>query len=209
MRRNPGVVTGIVKSFDDPDGEGRIQVEFPWLGDGQRSGWAPVAVPLAGKERGMYFMPEPEDEVLVAFEQGDFDHPFIIGFLWNGVDRPPEPDRKNRIILTPGGHTLRFEDGAGDKKVIIESSGGQRIELNDQPASITVETKQGNKIEINDTPSGSVPTGQLDINCLQANLKASTLLNVTAPLAQFSGVVQAQAVISNAYNPAPGNTFGA
>ena len=57
-----------------------------------RSAWAPVAAPLAGKKRGAFFMPELGDEVLVAFEHGDFDHPFIIGFLWNGVDTPPETD---------------------------------------------------------------------------------------------------------------------
>jgi uncharacterized protein involved in type VI secretion and phage assembly len=212
MRRQSGVVIGIVKSLDDPREEGRIQVEYPWLGEGQRSGWAPVAVPLSGGGRGMYFMPEPEDEVLVAFEHGDFNHPFIVGFLWNGQDSPPESDRKNRVIVTPGGHTLRFEDDEAAKKVIIQSDGGQRVELKDQPATITVETSNGNKIEITDTPAGvaiSVPQGQVSVDCLQASVNASTILRVTAPVAQFSGVVQAQAVISNSYNPAPGNTYGA
>ena len=65
---------------------------------------------------------------------------------------------------------------------------------------------------VSDAPPGitiSVPRGQVNVNCLQANLTAQTLLSVSAPVAQFSGVVLAQAVISNAYNPAPGNTFGA
>jgi uncharacterized protein involved in type VI secretion and phage assembly len=85
---------------------------------------------LAGKGRGAFFMPEVDDEVLVAFEHGDFDHPFIVGFLWNGVDQPPETTNKNRIIKTPGGHQLRFEDD-GAKKILVKSNGGLEIVLDD------------------------------------------------------------------------------
>ena len=138
MKQYPGVVTAIVKSLKDPEGQGRIELQFPWLSDSVRSSWAPVAAPLAGKERGLFFMPEEGDEVLVAFEHGSFDHPYIIGFLWNGVDTPPETDLKNRVIMTPGGHTLRFEDG-DNKKVILQSSSGQKITLDDQNSSITIQ----------------------------------------------------------------------
>ena len=65
-------------------------------------------------------------------------HPYIIGFLWNGVDMPPETDLKNRVIKTPGGHTLRFEDGEA-KKIVIRSSSGQTITLDDTGSSITLE----------------------------------------------------------------------
>lgn len=158
MRRIPGVVVGIVKSRDDPRGEGRLQLEFPWLPGTQRSGWAPVGAALAGSGRGAFFMPELEDEVLVAFEHGDFDHPFIVGFLWNGVDRPPETDPNNRVILTPGGHTLRFEDGA-DKKVIIRSSSGHEILLDDSAAGqkISIKTKAGQSLVLDD----KIPSAEL------------------------------------------------
>ena len=69
-------------------------MKFPKLSSSLESAWAPVAAPLAGKQRGAFFMPELGDEVLVAFEDGSFDSPYIIGFLWNGVDMPPETDRK-------------------------------------------------------------------------------------------------------------------
>src|SRR5881397_3606107 len=106
MVRHPGVVTALVKEIDK---KGRLKLEFKWLTkDGHRSAWAPVAAALAGKQRGAFFMPEVDDEVLVAFEHGDFDHPFVVGFLWNGVDTPPETTNKNRVIKTPGGHELRF-----------------------------------------------------------------------------------------------------
>ena len=79
MTRYPGVVIGTVRSVDDPDGEGRLQVEFPWMPGPPLSAWAPIAAPMAGKSRGVFLSPEVDDEVLVAFEHGDFDHPFVVG----------------------------------------------------------------------------------------------------------------------------------
>jgi uncharacterized protein involved in type VI secretion and phage assembly len=152
MKRYPGVVTGIVKDLNDPDGQGRIELQFPWLSDSLRSSWAPVASALAGKERGAFLMPEIDDEVLVAFEHGDINHPFIVGFLWNGVDTPPETTNQNRIIKTPGGHQLRFEDKDGAKKVILKSNGGHQIEINDAAETITIKTNSGNQfIVLNDS----------------------------------------------------------
>ena len=55
-------------------------------------------------------MPEPGDEVLVAFQDGKFDSPYVVGFLWNGEQVSPEDTPHNRVIVTPGGHQLRFED---------------------------------------------------------------------------------------------------
>jgi uncharacterized protein involved in type VI secretion and phage assembly len=156
MKRYPGVVTGIVKSLDDPDGQGRIELQFPWLSESLRSSWAPVASALAGKERGAFFMPEIDDEVLVAFEHGDINHPFIVGFLWNGVDTPPETTNQNRIIKTPGGHQLRFEDKDGAKKVILKSNGGHQIEIDDASEKITIKTNSGNQFIILDDSAKSV-----------------------------------------------------
>jgi uncharacterized protein involved in type VI secretion and phage assembly len=138
MKHYPGVVTAIVKNLKDPNGQGRIELQFPWLSDSLRSYWAPVAAPLAGKQRGLFFMPEIDDEVLVAFEHGNFDHPYIVGYLWNGVDTPPETDLDNRVIKTPGGHTLRFEDG-NEKRIVLRSSSGQTITLDDTEGSITLQ----------------------------------------------------------------------
>jgi uncharacterized protein involved in type VI secretion and phage assembly len=156
MKRYHGVVTGIVKDLNDPDGQGRIELQFPWLSDSVRSSWAPVASALAGKERGAFFMPEIDDEVLVAFEHGDFNHPFIVGFLWNGVDTPPETTNQNRVIKTPGGHQLRFEDKDGAKKVILKSNGGHQIEIDDSAETITIKTNSGNQFIVLNDASKSV-----------------------------------------------------
>ena len=79
-----------VKDVDDPNGEGRIRVDFPWMGGNNQSYWAPVATLMSGSGRGSWFMPEVGDEVLVAFDHEDVNHPYILGFLWNGKDKPPE-----------------------------------------------------------------------------------------------------------------------
>src|SRR6185437_2035436 len=161
MSRIPGVVSAIVKNLSDPDGQGRIELEFKHLPNGPKSSWAPVAAPLAGPSRGAFLMPEIDDEVLVAFDQGDFNHPFIVGYLWNGVDKPPETDPKNRIFLSPGGNTLRFEDGDNAKKVILQSSSGHKIVLDDSSSadSITIQTKGNLSVTLSDVQSSITLSG--------------------------------------------------
>lgn len=156
MKKYPGVVPGIVKNLADPEGLGRIELQFNKIPDAIRSSWARVAAPLAGNSRGAFLMPEIDDEVLVAFEDGDFDHPYVVGFLWNGVDVPPETTNQNRIIKTPGGHQLRFEDTAGQKKVILTSDGGHRVEIDDSAQTVTVRTSSGNQTIILDDGTQSV-----------------------------------------------------
>jgi len=161
MKQIPGVVIGVVKDLKDPEGQGRIRIAFPWM-QNTLSAWAPIAFPMAGKNRGMYYMPELDDEVLVAFEQGDFDHPFVVGFLWNGVDVPPESDYHNRVLVTPGGHTLRFEDTDNAKKVILKSSSGHtlRFEDTDNTKKIILKSSSGHTITFDDSQAGQTITVQ-------------------------------------------------
>ena len=84
-----GVVVAIVTNNQDPDGLGRVRLRFPWLDDGAESFWARVASPMAGNARGLYFLPEVDDEVLVAFQHGRPEAPVVLGGLWNGKDKPP------------------------------------------------------------------------------------------------------------------------
>ena len=137
MNSMPSVVIGTVMDLSDPLGEGRIGVKYEWLPGGPSSGWAPIATPLAGNGSGMFFMPELENEVLVAFDQGKFEHPYIVGFLWNGVDAPPEKNPKHRIIKTPGGLELRFEDD--NLKIELKTPGGLTVTMDDGNASISLQ----------------------------------------------------------------------
>jgi uncharacterized protein involved in type VI secretion and phage assembly len=128
-----GVLIGQVTSRDDPQGEGRIQVTFPTFPDSLGSYWAPIAYPMAGNGRGFRFSPEIGDECLVAFDRGDPDHPYIVGFLHNGVDRPPTDDPKCRIIHSVNGHRIVFCDpdvASGNKGYLrIEDGHGTVIEM--------------------------------------------------------------------------------
>jgi uncharacterized protein involved in type VI secretion and phage assembly len=151
MNKSPGVAIAIVKDLNDPLGEGRIGLKYPWLPGNAASGWAPMSSPLAGKNRGMFFMPEPEDEVLVAFEHGDFDHPFILGFLWNGADAPPESNLHHRIIKTPGGLELRFEDD--NLSIQLMTPGNLSVKLDDQGKKIELTTSGGLSIVMDDSQS--------------------------------------------------------
>jgi uncharacterized protein involved in type VI secretion and phage assembly len=213
MNKINGVVVGTVKSLKDPQNLGRIEVYFPWLSDDNKSYWARVATLMAGPGRGSWFMPEEKDEVLVAFEHGDTSFPYIVGFLWNGEDKPPNQgiNSKVRRLQTVSGHILEFDDRLGQTRITIETQGGQKIELKDLPAGISISTTSGNEITISDLPpqiSISCPTGVVTVNCLQASVNAAALLNVNAPVAQFSGVVQAAAIVSPVYTPGIGNLFG-
>lgn len=85
----PYAVVGIVDDNVDPDELGRIKVKFPTLHEEPLSFWLRQISPNAGKERGLYSLPEKDDEVMVIFMQGSHDVGVIIGQFWNGVDIPP------------------------------------------------------------------------------------------------------------------------
>jgi uncharacterized protein involved in type VI secretion and phage assembly len=134
-----GLVIGLVTDLNDPDGLGRIRVEFPWLGEGAISNWARVAAPLAGPGLGHFFQPEPGDEALVGFEMGDVNRPYILGYLWNGDNAPPADDPNLRLLQTVSGHKLTFDDSSGSETITIEdASGSNKIVLNAD--GITIES---------------------------------------------------------------------
>jgi len=154
--RVAGVVVGLVTNNQDPDGMGRVKVKFPWLSDDDESCWARVVAPMAGKDRGAYFLPEVEDEVLVAFEHGDVRFPYVLGALWNGKDAPPtnNGDGKNnvRVIKSRSGHIVRLDDTDGAEKIEIIDKSGKNSVIVDASANtiaikadgdITLESGQG------------------------------------------------------------------
>ena len=132
MKDIMGVVTGVVKEIDPA--LGAVKVDFNWMQPPQRSNWAPIATLMGGKGRGSYFMPEIDDEALIAFDQGKFDHPYVVGFMWNGVDTPPSTEKHLRLIHSVNGHEIGIYDpdqvSGGDKGFIrIQDAHGNTIEL--------------------------------------------------------------------------------
>jgi phage protein D/phage baseplate assembly protein gpV len=129
---NYGVVIGKVKDNSDPLQLGRVTLTFPWFSDNHESAWARCATPMSGPLRGMYFLPDQGDEVLVAFQHGDFKKPVVIGSLWNGQARPPlnNADRQNRIRqIKTKGHTITLDDSPGAEQIEIKDKGGSTIAM--------------------------------------------------------------------------------
>lgn len=141
-----GVVVGIVTNNQDPDGMHRVKVRFPWLTLDHESHWARVVAPMAGGKRGIYVLPEADDEVLVAFEHGSLEHPYVVGALWNGKDKPPENNsdgkNDNRSFTSRSGHVVRLCDTDGDERIeIIDKTGDNRIVIHSSDNKISVEAK--------------------------------------------------------------------
>jgi uncharacterized protein involved in type VI secretion and phage assembly len=153
-----GVVPAIVTNNKDPEGVGRVKVNYPWLSIEDEGYWARVAAPMAGAGRGVYFLPEVNDEVLVAFEQGDLRFPYIIGALWNGKDEPPvkNDDGKNdvRVIRSRSGHVLRLTDTDGKETIeIIDKSEKNKLVFDTAKNSITITADKDITLS---APSGTI-----------------------------------------------------
>lgn len=172
-----GVVVGIVTNNRDPDGMHRVKVRFPWLSKDDESNWARVATPMAGHDRGAYFLPEVDDEVLVAFEHGSVEHPCVIGSLWNGKDKPPESNdggtNDMRSIKSRSGHVIRLGDRSGSESIeIIDKTGNNRIVIASTGNKITIEA-QG---DIAITSS----TGKLTMSAVGVEIKSQTDIKIQA-----------------------------
>lgn len=138
-----GVTVGVVSNNKDPDGLGRVKLTLPWLADGFETDWARVAAPMAGAARGFYALPEVDDEVLVGFQHGRPDLPFVLGSLWNGKDKPPEDngDGKNdrRSLTSRSGHVIRLTDTSGEEKVeIIDKGGANSLVIDTAKNTVTI-----------------------------------------------------------------------
>lgn len=155
--RWPGVVVAKVTNTDDPEDIGRVKVKYPWLTDDAESFWARVVCPGAGPERGLFIMPQVDDEVMVAFEHGDFDRPYVLGGVWNGQQAVPAPGAGAasgekplvRTWFSETGHHISVYDN-GDKKIEIITAGGHKLVLDDANQKIELTSKGGAKLVIND-----------------------------------------------------------
>ena len=140
-RRIYGVAVAQVINNVDVTGLGRVQVQLPWLPGVEP--WARVAVLSAGMDRGTWFIPQVGDEVLVAFNHGDVREPYVIGSLWNALDRPPAlaptDSVTKRIIRTPLGHEVEFDDLT--QSITVTSTTQQKVTID--PLKIEISTTAG------------------------------------------------------------------
>jgi phage protein D/phage baseplate assembly protein gpV len=128
-----GVVVGTVTKNVDPEGRGRVRVRYPWFSDEAESPWTRCAMPMAGAGRGTYFIPDEGDEVVVAFQQGDFSNPVVLGSVWNGPNvapvQPAHPQNRIRLVRTQAGHTITLDDTPTKERVVIAAKGDASITL--------------------------------------------------------------------------------
>jgi uncharacterized protein involved in type VI secretion and phage assembly len=191
-----GVVPAIVTNNKE-DSEpkiGRVKVKFPWLSDDE-SDWCRVAAPGAGAKRGLSWLPEVNDEVLVAFEHGDIRRPYVIGSLHNGKDPPPfdvgdvvGSDGKvvKRGLVTTKGHKIVLSESPSESSIQIATSDGAFTVVFDEKNQ-TIKLTSGGKLEISAKQDITID-GQANVSIKAgANLKLEASANVTV---QGNGQVQ-------------------
>lgn len=178
-----GVAVAIVKQNKDDSGLARVRVNYPWHSEPSESYWARIAAPMAGSDRGTYFLPEVGDEVLVAFERGDLRFPYVVGGLWNGRDQSPanNGDGNNdvRMIRTRKGHQLSFDDGSSGR-VQLQLNDGKTLKIDDN--GITLDDNNGTTLVINSKDGSLTITAaqSLTFKAPQISLEATANLSIKA-----------------------------
>jgi uncharacterized protein involved in type VI secretion and phage assembly len=214
-----GVHPALVTDIKDPDNQGRVKVSLPWAHDtgSQRyEAWARLATMMGGNNRGTWFVPDVNDEVLVAFEGNDPRRPYVLGGLWNGSDKPPETmdgsgRNDKKLLRSRNGVKVTLDDTSGSESLILETPGGQKLTLKDGPGSIELADSNGNSIKLDSSGITLTASSQLQANASTATISAGSV-TVSAGSSTFSGIVQANSVISpsivgSSYTPGAGNIW--
>lgn len=217
--RFPGVYPALVIDVVDDDQQGRVRVRVPGLPDpagGAYEAWARLATMMAGANRGTWFIPDVDDEVLVAFEAGDPDRPYVIGALWNGQDAPPETmdgagNNYLKTIRSRQGIIITLDDTDGAVKLRLETPGGHKVVLDDGQRSVLVQDSNGNSVKMQSSGITVTAAAKVTVNAATVEVSAG-MVTVNAGMSKFSGVVQCDTLISNAvvsasYTPGAGNVW--
>ena len=187
-----GLVIGIVTNNDDPQGESRVRVKLPALGDSIESAWARVVTQGAGKDRGMMFLPDVGDEVVIAFEHGDTRRPVVIGALYNGKDKPSSKMLTNAprggawVVHTEHDAEFDFKEQfaitAKDKLVIEIKRGDKDAGSASLKTDDKIEVDAGTTVKIHGTGDVTLKSdagvnveagGQLNLKGATVNLEGS------------------------------------
>lgn len=212
-----GVYPALVVDLQDPDSQGRVKIRLPWSPDSEGQVyevWARVAVLMAGNNRGTWFIPDVNDEVLIAFEGGNPRRPYVLGGLWNGSDAPPEQmDSNNNLktILSREGVRMTMDDTSGSVKLRLETPAGRSVILDDGQNSITVEDALGNSITLDSQGITITASAKVTVNAATVDVTAG-MVQVNAGMSTFSGVVKCDTLITNlvvstTYTPGVGNVW--
>jgi uncharacterized protein involved in type VI secretion and phage assembly len=195
-----GVVTAVVTGNDDPEQQGRVKIQLPWLAADYESDWAPVVQAGAGPNSGSVWMPEVHDEVLVAFENGDIGHPFVIGGLYNGVDKPSLGNGifdngkvKRRGFVSRKGHKLVFFDAEGTSGIAVMTSDNKlRIALNETRDELHVYgdgkviVESANEIDLNAAKVSVKADQDLTLRAGKVTIKSDGVVDIDGAVIQLN-----------------------
>jgi type VI secretion system secreted protein VgrG len=152
---------------NDPNGLGRVQVSFNWAGGNIKSDWMRLIQPHSGAGKGFYFVPEIGEEVLVGFEGGNAERPYILGTNYNGSESSGYADASNNVkaIHTRSGTKILLNDGEGS--VFIEDPSGNTWKMDGQ----------GN-IEVNAPKNFTVNAGENITFTAGQNINSTATMNI-------------------------------
>ena len=189
-----GLVVGKVTSLKDPDHLGRIRLQYPGLSAEQESGWARVAVPGGGDKRGVLFLPEVNDEVLVAFEGGDFRQPVVVGGLYGRRSALPNADATlvdegtgtlvRRGLYSRLDNALEVLDGDAPDKQAIElrlGGGEHKVHLGKDKLAVSVPGGYPVEVSAGGTSIKIGNDGAVTISAPQVSITAEEKFSVSAP----------------------------
>jgi len=209
-RRLFGLYPALVKDIVDPDSTGRIQVGFPWLGEVGKdvTAWARLVSLYADDDQGWQILPEVGSEVIVGFEAGAIERPYIVGAVWNGQEALPqnaEAANNKRLLKTRSGTLLEFDDTDGAAKVTLQMQSGHKLVLDDAAQSVTLKHSNGCELVMN-------IAGQVKVTANSTVEITASAVNVHAPVVNCDGIVRCstlitQSVISASYTPGAGNVW--
>lgn len=154
-----GVHMAVVES-NKLDNEGRIKISLQGIAGKASAYPARIASFLAGKDRGALFLPEIDDQVLVAFVNGSPDHPVVIGCLWSSKGKPPETngDGENdvKLIRTRSGNEIRLTDTSGEEKIEILTPANGKITIRGKQITLEGDVHVTGKLEVGNGPKTTI-----------------------------------------------------
>ena len=188
----------VVQLQDDPEGEDRILVKLPIIDNDAQGIWARVAALDAGSDRGSFFRPELDDEVIVGFINDDPRDAIVLGMLHSSAKPAPitaQDTNHEKGFTTRSGMHIHFHDDT--KTITIDTPAGNLIKLDEGSTSILVEDQNGNKMNM--SPSGIELESPADINIKAgANLSLEAAIGLTLKAAQLSGTADGPMSMSGA-----------
>ncbi|MGW6449143.1 VgrG-related protein [Lentzea sp. NPDC055074] len=199
-----GLVPAIVTNAKDPKQLGRVQVKFPWLANDFTSVWARTVQQGAGPGRGTVVLPEVGDEVLVGFEHGEFDAPYVLGGLHNGKDQPPKLSRPPvdgssgeiavRGFVSRKGHRVELVEDDG----IVISSGDGKFHVKIDQKAQTIEITSGKTVSVKAQNGITVDagTGPLELKGQKVSITAQTELKAEGAQVKIAGQAQTEVTAS-------------